>query len=172
MTIATYPVRVYNASYEDLGPTTLDRAMNLVLIQGRAEVIEEDESKIIRTMGGNEFFLPKIIRLLKMVKVPFHYAEEHFSKAGVIRRDNRTCGYCGKTESQVGALTHDHIIPKSQGGGDTWLNAIAACRKCNGKKADRTPQEANMPLLWEPWAPKKKYFKSDKPRNKKKRYSV
>lgn len=169
MTIATYPVRVYNASYEDLGPTTLDRAMNLVLIQGRAEVIEEDESKIIRTMGGNEFFLPKIIRLLKMVKVPFHYAEEHFSKSGVIRRDNKTCGYCGKHESQVGALTHDHIIPKSQGGGDTWMNAIAACRKCNGKKADRTPQEANMPLLWEPWVPKKKYFKSDKPRNKKKR---
>lgn len=168
MTIATYSVSVLNASLEDLGSTRLDRAMNLVF-RGRAVVVEEDESRIIRSMGGLEFFLPKVIRLLSYIKVPFHYSEEYFSKAGVLRRDNHTCGYCGKTPGKDGVtLTHDHIIPKSQGGGDTWMNAITACVKCNGKKANRTPQEASMPLLFEPWVPRRKYFKSDKPRRKKK----
>jgi 5-methylcytosine-specific restriction endonuclease McrA len=30
---------------------------------------------------------------------------------------------------------------------------IAACEKCNLKKADRTPDEADMPLLWPARAP-------------------
>lgn len=169
MSIATYQVRVYNATYQELSPTSLERAMMLVEIQGRAEVVEADETKIIRTRGGLEFFLPKVIRLLKSIKVPVTYAEEHFSRSALRARDKYRCGYCGKHESKVGALTHDHIKPKSKGGGDNWMNAISACLRCNGRKANRTPEEANMPLLWEPWVPKKKYLKSDKPRNKKKR---
>ena len=166
MSIASYQVKVLNASYQELGPTTLDRAMMLVEIQGRAEVIEYDESHIIRTIGGLEFFLPKIIRLLNMVKVPFHYGEEHFSRDGVIRRDENTCGYCGKKDSSD-KMTWDHILPRSRGGADSWMNAITACRPCNGRKADRTPEEADMKLLWEPTVPKRIYFRSDKPRRKK-----
>lgn len=167
MTISTYQVKVFNASYQELAPTTLDRALMLVEVQGRAEVIEADESRIIRTMGGREFFLPKIIRLLNMIKVPFHYSDEYFSRDGVIRRDENTCGYCGK-KAYGTDITWDHIIPRSQGGPDAWLNAIAACFKCNSKKANMTPEQANMPLLWEPWVPQRKYFKSDKPRRRKK----
>lgn len=166
MSIASYQVKVLNASYQELGPTTLDRAMMLVEIQGRAEVVEYDENRIIRTISGIEFFLPKIIRLLNMVKVPFSYAEEHFSRDGVIRRDNGTCGYCGK-KGTPDKMTWDHILPRSRGGSDAWLNAITACQPCNGRKADRTPEEADMKLLWEPTVPKRIYFRSDKPRRKK-----
>jgi HNH endonuclease len=169
MNIATQSVRVYNASYQELSPTTLDRAMVLVELQGRAEVIMVDENTIIRTRGGREYFLPKIIRLIQMIKVPFYYAPAHWSREGVMERDKHTCGYCGKTKAQHGiTLTHDHILPKSRGGDESWENSIAACIPCNGKKADRTPQEANMPLLWEPTVPKRKYFKSDKPRRRRK----
>jgi hypothetical protein len=167
--IATTQVRVYNASYEELSPTTLDSAMKLVLVQGRAEVVEYDESKIIRTMGGLEFFVPKIIRLFKMVKVPFYFAEEYFSKTGVLRRDNFTCGYCGITAAQGATLTHDHIMPKSRGGADSWENAITACVKCNGKKSNMTPEEAGMRLLWYPWTPKRMYFRSETNRRKRKK---
>lgn len=167
--IATTQVRVYNASYEELSPTTLNSAMKLVLVQGRAEVIEYDETRIIRTMGGEEFFLPKVIRLLKMIKVPFYVAEEYFSKHGVLRRDNFTCGYCGVTASQGATLTHDHIMPKSRGGADSWENAITACVKCNGRKADQTPEEAGMKLLWYPWTPKRMYFRSEENRRKRKK---
>lgn len=170
MSIAMHQVRVMNASYEDLGPTSLDRAIVLVEIQGRAEVIEFDETKLLRTMGGKEFFLPKVIRLLNMIKVPFSRNPEYFSKHGVLKRDKHTCGYCGKT-----ATTHDHILPKSRGGQDTWENSISACLKCNQKKADRTPQEANMPILYGPktkkdWVPMRVYFKSDKPRRPRKKH--
>jgi hypothetical protein len=168
MSIATLQVKVINASYEDLGPTTLDRAIMLVEVQGRAEVIEVDETRLLRTMGGREFFLPKVIRLLNMIKVPFHYGPEYFSKSGVLRRDNFTCGYCGKSSKNGLTMTHDHVIPRSRGGADTWENAITACTKCNSKKANRTPEEANMPLLWEPTVPLRLYFKSNKPRRKKK----
>lgn len=168
MTIATIPVNVLNASYQDLGATKLDRAMSLVF-QGRAEVYEEDESKIIRTMGGKEFFLPKAIRLLEMIKVPFYVAEEYFSKEGVLRRDNFTCGYCKARASDGVMMTHDHIMPKSRGGADSWENAITACVSCNGKKGNQTPEEAGMKLLLYPWTPKKKYFNGNKSRRKKKK---
>lgn len=169
MTIATYSVSVLNASYEGLGSTKLDRALNLV-IHGKAEIIEYDESREIRSISGTIFNLPKVIRLLKFVKVPFHYSEEYFSKSGVLRRDNHTCGYCGKTAAQGVTLTHDHILPKSRGGKDTWMNAITACVKCNGKKSDKTPEEARMPLLFQPTVPMRIYFKSDKPRRKSKKH--
>lgn len=168
-TIATYSVSVLNASYEGLGSTKLDRALNLV-IHGKAEVIEYDESHKIRSVNGEQFKgLPKVIRLLKFVKVPFTYSEEYFSKEGVLRRDNFTCGYCGKTAADGVRLTHDHILPKSRGGGDNWMNAITACVKCNGKKDNKTPEEAHMPLLFEPTVPMRIYFRSDKPRHRKKR---
>ena len=32
-------------------------------------------------------------------------------------------------------------------------NSIASCVKCNNKKADRTPEEANMPLRLDPFVP-------------------
>jgi hypothetical protein len=168
MSIATLQVRVINASYEDLAPTTLDRAIMLVEVQKRAEIIEVDETRLLRTYTGEPYFLPKVIRMLSMLKVPFHYAEEVFSRDGVIRRDDSTCGYCGK-KAYGKDITWDHIIPKSQGGDNSWLNAIAACLKCNGKKANRTPEEANMPMLWEPYAPRRRYFKADKPRRKSKK---
>lgn len=169
MSIATLQVRVINASYEELGPTTLANAIKLVEVQGRAEVVEADEERMFITATGTPFLIPKVIRMLEMLKVPFHYGEEYFSKAGVLRRDNHTCGYCGKTAAQGAVLTHDHIIPKSRGGGDTWMNAIAACVKCNGKKADRTPEEARMPLLFQPSIPMRLYLKADKPRRRSKK---
>lgn len=164
MSVATFaarPVEVLNASFEALGATKMDRAISLVL-RGDAEIVESDESRIVRSMGQSLPF-PKIIRLLRYVKVPFTYAEEFFSRAGVLRRDKHTCGYCGKTQAEVGAaMTHDHILPRSKGGRDEWMNAITACLKCNNKKADRTPEEAGMPLLFQPTVPMKIYYRSGK----------
>lgn len=169
MTIATLPVRVFNASYEDLGPTTLDRAIALVEVQGRAEIIMVDENTTIRTMGGREFFLPKIIRLLTMRKVSFHYAPETWSKTGVIKRDNATCAYCGKHGNTV-----DHMLAKDLGGKDEWMNTVACCVKCNGQKSNMTMEEWGKPVLFDVFdedrmIPKKMYFRGDNPRRKRKK---
>lgn len=160
MSIATLKVRVLNASYMELGTTKLDRAMALVST-GRAVIEEEDSDRIIMTSGGLTFSLPKVIRLLTFLKVPFEVSEEYWSRSGVLRRDDFKCGYCGKKAS-----TLDHIFPKSRvpygQNADTWLNSISACSPCNSKKANKTPDEANMPLLFQPTVPMKVYLRSGK----------
>lgn len=65
-------------------------------------------------------------------------------KARVRKRDGDRCRYCGRTD---GILTFDHVMPKSRGGEDTEENLVLACVRCNLRKANRTPEEAGMPLL-------------------------
>ena len=36
---------------------------------------------------------------------------------------------------------------------DTWLNTVASCAEDNHRKADRTPEQAGMPLLRKPFVP-------------------
>jgi 5-methylcytosine-specific restriction endonuclease McrA len=60
----------------------------------------------------------------------------------------KKCAYCGKP-----AKTVDHVRPKAQGGKTKWDNTVSACFPCNNKKDNRTPEQANMKLLWEPYEP-------------------
>jgi 5-methylcytosine-specific restriction endonuclease McrA len=67
-------------------------------------------------------------------------------------RDCNICAYCG--EHFIDAeLTREHIIPYAQNGQDTWMNVVTACRACNHRKGDRTPEQAHMPLLYAPYVP-------------------
>ena len=75
------------------------------------------------------------------------------TKAGVYRRDRGLCAYCGRAISFEDA-SMDHIIPQSRGGPAAWDNLVNACRRCNEKKADRTPEQAGMPLRFTPFTPK------------------
>jgi 5-methylcytosine-specific restriction endonuclease McrA len=47
----------------------------------------------------------------------------------------------------------DHVVPRAQGGQDSWLNTVASCAEDNHRKADRTPEQAAMPLLRRPFEP-------------------
>ena len=67
-------------------------------------------------------------------------------------RDRHLCAYCGHQFKDY-ALTIDHVLPRSRGGKNTWVNTVAACKPCNTAKADRTPEEAHMHLLFVPYAP-------------------
>ena len=45
-------------------------------------------------------------------------------------------------------------MPSSARGGRwSWTNLVSACAACNGRKADRTPEEAGMPLVYLPYVP-------------------
>jgi len=68
--------------------------------------------------------------------------------AGVLRRDDMRCAYCG-----VHASTIDHVIPRSRGGADSWENLVACCLRCNNIKGDRTPQEMGWSLRFAPRPP-------------------
>lgn len=71
---------------------------------------------------------------------------------GLFRRDHLVCAYCGG-QFKHEDLTRDHIHPRSRGGKDNWTNVVASCGGCNKLKDDRTPDEANMKLLYLPYAP-------------------
>lgn len=69
--------------------------------------------------------------------------------AAVKERDRDHCRYCGRQvdwldrRSARGA-TYDHVVP---GGGNSLDNLVVACRECNNRKNNRTPQQAGMDLM-------------------------
>lgn len=52
----------------------------------------------------------------------------------ILRRDGHACRYCGATAPDV-ALTVDHVIPTTLGGGDEPGNLVTACQPCNAGKS-------------------------------------
>ena len=134
-------VLVLNASYEPLNITSWRRAI-VLLLKGKAEQLEHND----RIMYADVPF-PTVIRLRYYVRVP--YKEIPLTRRNILERDRNTCQYCGVKEQ----LTIDHIIPRSRGGGDTWENLVGACVRCNVKKGNRNPKEANMTLLSKPRRP-------------------
>ena len=67
-------------------------------------------------------------------------------------RDGHLCMYCARA-FPANELTRDHIQPVSRAGADRWQNVVAACRRCNQHKANRTPAEADMQLVVLPFKP-------------------
>lgn len=74
------------------------------------------------------------------------------SNTALFARDSQLCMYCGQHFSRP-HLTRDHVMPVSKGGRDSWENVVTACFQCNSRKANRTPQQAHMPLLAVPYRP-------------------
>lgn len=130
-------VTVLNADLTVLHTVSLNHAIRM-MVRGVAE-LHESADEFIGT-----YIRPVSVRLVKYVVTTWRYQRQpKWSKNGVLRRDNFRCAFCsGK------AATIDHIKPRSRGGKNTWKNTIAACSPCNNKKADRTPEQANMPLLF------------------------
>lgn len=140
----TASVVVLNASYEPHQVVSLQHAIRMLVRE--VAVVEEQEEGL--TMGP--FPVPKVVRLVRYVylKLKRKNGVPRYSRNGVLRRDNHKCAYCGKLGTTI-----DHVLPRSKGGQSSWLNSVAACRKCNEKKANRTPEQARMKLLFKPFEP-------------------
>ena len=72
----------------------------------------------------------------------------------LFHRDRHICAYCGNEFATL-RLTRDHVVPVSQGGADIWMNVVTACRSCNQQKSGRTPEQADMQLMYAPYVPNK-----------------
>ncbi|MBC8309515.1 MAG: HNH endonuclease [Phycisphaerales bacterium] len=99
-----------------------------------------------------EVAVPKIVRLL--MYDAFIKPEVRLTRRNLYARDKNNCQYCGKRFS-ASDLTLDHIVPRVQGGGNSWVNLVCACLRCNTKKGGRTPKQANMRLIRKPFKPSK-----------------
>ncbi|MBK8022042.1 MAG: HNH endonuclease [Chloroflexi bacterium] len=148
-------------SWEPLSIISIPRAINLILSE-KAVVIEQS-GEFLRTVC-DRYPIPSVIALRTYVNVPRRQA--HWSRRGVLVRDSFTCIYCHATPGTVlkgkvlsrSDFTVDHIIPRSRGGKDTWVNTACACYQCNHRKGDRLPHEAGMKLTWEPKTPRTSYL--------------
>ena len=122
----------------ETGPTVKTFLGGISAINGSQSKIQV--SSIIGVSGpilGHEFYFRDSV-----------YAERMMLYA----RDKHICAYCGNRFEDRN-LTIDHVLPKSKGGKNTWVNCVTACRTCNHKKADRTPEQARMHLLYVPYSP-------------------
>tara|TARA_R100001591_G_scaffold115659_2_gene131484 strand:+ start:272 stop:805 length:534 start_codon:yes stop_codon:yes gene_type:complete len=135
-------------SYRPIEIVDAVEALVLCLI-GKAQAIENYKNEIKSV--SDSFRLPAVIVLKRFVK--YHFKVVSASRREIILRDNNTCQYCN-LELPSEKLTLDHIMPKSKGGKNTWDNLVASCKKCNQKKGNRTPEQANMKLINKPVRPK------------------
>ncbi|WP_307816534.1 HNH endonuclease [Nocardioides limicola] len=128
-------VTLLNASYEHHDVVSFKHAVRM-LFRGVATVEESVADKMI---GPHPW--PKVIRLVRYVSQRWLHRPAGWSRRGILIRDGGTCGYCGAP-----ATTIDHLLPASRGGPWSWENCVAACRHCNERKGNRTPEEAGMRL--------------------------
>ena len=143
--ITRAPVLVLNLNYVPINVCTVRRAI-ILLWKGKAELLENHRGELHTVTTVIE--APSIIRLVYLMKRPF--LPRKLSKKEVFLRDRFTCQYCGKKSQD---LTLDHVVPRWQHGTHSWDNIVAACARCNLRKAGRTPLEASMTLIREPRAP-------------------
>jgi 5-methylcytosine-specific restriction endonuclease McrA len=140
---------VLNATYEPLRIVSWQKAITL-LFQGKVEVIANHDREIRGVTVRVK--LPSVLRLLRHVRMKRPFAEVPFSRPNVYARDDYRCQYCGGHFSSS-ELTFDHVIPVARGGHKGWDNIVTCCVKCNRKKGDRTPEQANMKLVRKPRRP-------------------
>ena len=152
------PVLVLNVNYVPLNICTVRRAVILVAKSLNRVANDVDSKRTVEVLEHHRGQLrtvtslvdvPSVIHLNYMVKKPF--LPRKLSRNEVFLRDRKTCQYCGK-KCQDDDLTLDHVVPRHQNGKNTWENVVAACNRCNRRKAGMTPAEANM-LAQEPRAP-------------------
>jgi 5-methylcytosine-specific restriction endonuclease McrA len=140
-------VLLLDSTYEPLKIVTWMRAMTLILT-GKVEVLEQSDITI--RSPNTTWIVPSVIRQLKKFK---RNKRVHFSRINVYMRDDWTCQYC-KLKKLARDLTFDHVVPRYHGGKTNWTNIVTACKPCNNKKDNRTPEQANMVLNKRPEEPK------------------
>ncbi len=140
-------VLVLNQNYEPLNVCNARRAFSLI-DRGKAEVLEHGLGQL--RSASAIFPLPSVIRLIYLIKRP--RPQMRLSRREIFNRDRYTCQYCGRHGQRD--LTLDHVMPRHRGGRHTWENLVTACKTCNHRKAGRTPIEARMQLMKEPYQPR------------------
>ena len=146
-------VLVLNQDNSPLMVCSVERAFILVFLK---------KSELVRPANGHRlhsvtqsFPMPSVIRLNRYVNAP--YKGVNLTRQNIFKRDNFECQYCGTRRD----LTIDHVVPRAKGGVDSWMNLVAASKKCNAKKDDYTPEEAGMQLRKKPYKPSYAIFLKD-----------
>jgi 5-methylcytosine-specific restriction endonuclease McrA len=173
-----YRVLVLNRLWQPVNIVGVQRAFSL-LLQDHAQVIYTGDSSFRmmdsaawlafseeETPGDGEASIqtvrlrirvPKVLLLREYDQLPAQ--EVKFTRENLFERDNHRCQYCGET-FRPSELNMDHVIPRDRGGRTSWENIVTSCIKCNSRKANRLPHQANMHLIRKPERPRWRPFVS------------
>ena len=172
-------VLVLNRLWQPVNTCSAKRAFALLFLD-HAHVVDSDDNNVFSTHDiqswisyssafdpgehadlvrsvSHAFLLPKIIVLQSFDRLP--KKEIKFTRENVFQRDGYTCQYCSIT-FEIKELNIDHVIPRDKGGKTTWENVVCSCIRCNTKKANKLPAEANMFPRQKPSAPRWRPFMS------------
>jgi len=155
-------VLVLNRSYLPIHITSVRRALSL-LYQDMARAVDEQ----YRTFDFDSWAdlaahddaiglvnrvirVPRVILLVTYDRVPRRHVR--FSRFNIYARDHNRCQYCGQRYGRAD-LNLDHVVPRSKGGTSVWENVVCSCHRCNRVKGGRTPAEAGMCLIRQPYRP-------------------
>lgn len=142
---------ILNADYTACDVVHWHRAC-VLLATNKVTIIHEYQDDHLHVWTPRyRFRIPSVVRLVRYARSKAS-APVTFSRAALHVRDHGRCQYCNK-ELRLQDATIDHVIPASRGGKRSWTNSATACKGCNARKADRTPEEAGMPLLSVPRKP-------------------
>ena len=133
-----------NATFEPLCVVSSRRAIVLVLAD---KAVPVDSAADVVHAATLSLAVPVVVRLTRYVRVPYP-SSVPLSRRAVFTRDGQTCVYCGGSATSI-----DHVVPRSRGGTHTWDNVVAACRRCNHTKADRSLAELGWTLPTPPRTP-------------------
>ncbi len=144
----TAGVLLLNATFEPLGVVKLKRAVGLITAE-KVDIIESVDGKSLR---GETLVLPfpSVLKLRYHVQIPYRKLRPAVKSKTVLHRDQFRCCYCEST-----ANTMDHILPTSKGGKNTWMNVVAACKRCNLKKGNYLLSELGWEMAYQPTLPAK-----------------
>ncbi len=134
----TGKVLVLNNDFSPLTVCSVYKAF-LLVFTSKAELLSSEEGGFLRSISKS-FPKPSVIRIKRYINIP--YKGVVLSRYNILKRDNNECQYCGASKE----LTLDHLIPKSKGGKSTWKNLVTACKSCNSKKGNFSPQEVGLNL--------------------------
>lgn len=127
----------------------VERRLIKLFFNEKVEVVSNWDFDILWEKGSIKH--PSIVRLKKYINRNV-IKNNVFSRRAVVKRDKSICQYCSKKMSAA-QVTIDHIVPKIQGGGNSFLNCVVSCGDCNNVKAGRTPDQAGMKLIKIPIIP-------------------
>ncbi len=112
---------------------------------------DADRTDWVRTVRF-EIAVPKVVRLLGYDRLPQQHVK--LNRRNLFARDRNRCQYCG-AGFPTSELSIDHVVPRAQGGADSWENLVCACVRCNARKGGRTPDQARMTLITKPVRPRR-----------------
>jgi len=131
--------------------TTYDFTSWRELSTYREQFFGDEDDDWVRTVNS-EIRVPRVIRLFSYDKLPKQTVK--FNRRNIFARDHSLCQYCGK-KFPTAELSLDHVVPRSQGGLNTWENIVCACVSYNARTGGRTPKQAHMGLIRKPEKPKR-----------------